>query len=59
MKFNPIAIVVVVLLICGGVYYFHHHKINMNVDVKGDNGSKSHMGVKVDGSKAKRDYDNA
>ncbi len=51
MKFNPIMVVVVVVAIAAAAYYLHHHNINMKADVKGDNGSKSHMGMKYDAAK--------
>ncbi len=55
MKINPIMVVVAVIAIAAAAYYLHHHNINMNVDVKGDNGSKSHMGMKHDAAKPKHD----
>lgn len=58
MKINPVGIVVVVLVIAAAVYYFNHHKINVNVDVKGDEGSKSHMSIKHEAPKHDDD-DNA
>lgn len=49
MKMNPIGIIVVILAIGVVVYYFHHHQVN--IDVKGDRGSKSHTSIKYDAPK--------
>lgn len=55
MKINHMIVVVAVLAIAGVAYYLQHHNINMNVDVKSDNGSKSHMGMKHEAAKPKHD----
>jgi uncharacterized protein YxeA len=51
MKINLVVVAVVILVIGAAAYYLHHHQINMSVDIKGDNGTKSHMGMKHDSSK--------
>lgn len=60
MKINPIGMVVIVVVICAAAYYLYHHQINASLDIKGDNGSKSHMSIKHDqSSKPKHDkHDN-
>ncbi|MDP3788170.1 MAG: hypothetical protein Q8Q60_02505 [Candidatus Chromulinivorax sp.] len=61
MKINPVVVVVAILAIGAAAYYLHHHQINVNVDIKGDNGSKSRMSVKHDQPKHDKhvDDDNA
>ena len=44
MRDNTLMIIVVILLVFGAVYYFQHHQVSM--DVKDDNGNKSHMTIK-------------
>jgi hypothetical protein len=55
MKFNPITIVLILAAIGGIAYYLHNHYITVNVDIKDQAGSKSHMNVKHEASKEKHE----
>ena len=48
MKINPVVVIVVILVVGVAAYYLHHHQININIDIKGDKGSKSHTSIKHD-----------
>lgn len=57
MKINVVVLAVVAVVVLGVVYYLNHHKIEGQLTIKGDKGSKSHMSIKMDAPKENEDRD--